>query len=110
MVDLTNIAWARHLRQYKIQTDKHVSWAQYKRAGWVALRNQVLVNLPVSVAFYMLLHRRGWKLRSDLPDLREVGVHFLVFYVIEDICFYYGHRLLHHRTLYKTIHKARVHA
>ncbi len=31
--------------------------------------------------------------------------HLLVFFIIEDIGFYYAHRLLHHRSLYKHIHK-----
>ena len=105
VVDLANLDCTRRLRRYKIQQDKHVTLDEYKRAALVTLRNQVLINLPVSFAFYRLLHRRGWTLRADLPGLREVLTHFLVFYIIEDICFYYFHRLLHHRSLYKHIHK-----
>ena len=44
---------------------------------------------------------------SELPTFHWVLVEFCVFIIVEELGFYYVHRLLHHRSLYKHIHKVR---
>merc|ERR1711928_123676 len=42
---------------------------------------------------------------STLPSLQTTLTHMLVCILSHDAWFYYGHRLLHHRLIYKHIHK-----
>ncbi len=67
VLDLTSVGKKQVLR-YKIQKEKQASWADYKRAARVVLINQIVVAVPVSVAFYHLLHFQGWSLRRELPE------------------------------------------
>ena len=57
-------------------------------------------------ATYSLWSKRtaGWNIR-ELPDLTTSLLHVFVSMLCHDTWFYYGHRLLHHRLIYKHIHK-----
>jgi len=71
------------------------------------LTNQILLGIPSGILTYSL-----WKSRSSpslplstLPSLSTVLLHLLVCILSHDAWFYYGHRLLHYRKIYKHIHK-----
>ncbi|ESO82259.1 hypothetical protein LOTGIDRAFT_170177 [Lottia gigantea] len=71
----------------------------------VGLRNQILIGFPLTAVHYPLRQWRGSDLTLTFPDW-TILLRDLVFCVLlEEICFYYSHRLLHHPKLYKTIHK-----
>ncbi|KAH7968500.1 hypothetical protein HPB52_009043 [Rhipicephalus sanguineus] len=67
--------------------------------------NQVFVQLPVNVLFYWLKDLRGFDRSLRLPPLSRAVAHFACFVAIEEVLFYYSHRLLHHRLLYQRFHK-----
>merc|ERR1712142_1395538 len=50
------------------------------------------------------LYRNETDLR-ELPTLANTLLDILVCIICHDIWFYYGHRMLHHRLIYKHIHK-----
>jgi sterol desaturase/sphingolipid hydroxylase (fatty acid hydroxylase superfamily) len=42
---------------------------------------------------------------DDYPGTLELITHITIFGILEDTTFYWAHRLLHHRLIYKYIHK-----
>ncbi|KAK8760647.1 hypothetical protein V5799_028086, partial [Amblyomma americanum] len=69
------------------------------------LWNQVFIQLPINVIFYWLKAMRGFDQSLSLPPWSRVAAHFACFVVIEEVLFYYSHRLLHHRLAYRRFHK-----
>ncbi|XP_061188759.1 fatty acid hydroxylase domain-containing protein 2-like [Saccostrea echinata] len=97
----------RWILKYKIQKGKNLMIE--KRRLW-DLFNNILLNstailLPGAVVFYFLLKWRGSDLTFTPPSISSFFLHFSGFIVIEEIGFYYAHRLLHSSFFYKRIHK-----
>nr|XP_018915402.1 PREDICTED: fatty acid hydroxylase domain-containing protein 2 [Bemisia tabaci] len=95
------------LRCYKVQpgTNEPVDLKRILMVILNVLTNQFIVGMIVGLLWYRLMLWRGFPEIKTLPSfhwvLAELSVHILV----EEISFYYSHRLLHHRLLYKLIHK-----
>merc|ERR1712002_260320 len=92
-------------KQNQNTTHKHKEHSQLSVKH--VLTNQILLGIPSGILTYSL-----WKSRSSpslplstLPSLSTVLIHLLVCILSHDAWFYYGHRLLHHRKIYKHIHK-----
>jgi len=54
---------------------------------------------------YPVFTSRGLTVRTPFPSVQTILVHLLITIVCEDTLFYWTHRLLHHRSIYKYIHK-----
>lgn len=95
------------LLKYKIQEEKHVpvSWEKYKTAVKLCVFNMTVVGFMFNLVTYPLLVWRGCDTGYELPSFTTTIWHAFCFIVIEEIGFYYGHRLLHHPKLYKHFHK-----
>ncbi|KAF9182738.1 Chromosome 5 4 [Haplosporangium sp. Z 11] len=91
--------------RYKIQPLKVPTWDWYTKALWVVLQNQFLVGVPTGLLLYKLMEWRGNPIGMELPTVMDLAKESIGFLIIEEIGFYYGHRLLHHPRLYKKIHK-----
>lgn len=91
--------------RYKIQPLKVPTWEWYTKALWVVLQNQFLVGVPTGFLLYKLMEWRGNPIGMELPTIWDLAKESIGFLAIEEIGFYYGHRLLHHPRLYKKIHK-----
>ncbi|KAJ3010903.1 Chromosome 5 4 [Thoreauomyces humboldtii] len=91
--------------RYKIQPTKVPTWEWYTRAVSVVLQNQLLVGIPTGILMYNLMMWRGCSFGMDLPTLGQVGKQSIGFLAVEEILFYYGHRALHHPSVYKYVHK-----
>ncbi|CAD8063789.1 unnamed protein product [Paramecium primaurelia] len=92
--------------QFKVEK-KPWPWHQNKQE-WIKLRNETFknfsINLIVGILLAMAFGITGVKYRFDrqsLPDLWEMIPQFLFCILIEDIGFYWSHRLLHIPALYK---------
>ncbi|KAF8938593.1 Chromosome 5 4 [Haplosporangium gracile] len=91
--------------RYKIQPQKVPTQEWYWKAFWVALQNQFLVGVPTGLLLYKLMDLRGNPIGMEFPTMLGVAKEMLGFLVIEEVGFYYGHRLLHLPRFYKRIHK-----
>jgi 4-alpha-methyl-delta7-sterol-4alpha-methyl oxidase len=72
---------------------------------WLLAKNHFLVQ-PIALLFaYSVFASFGLKVYSPLPSWQIVLRDFIVAIAINDTLFYWAHRLLHHKSIYKYIHK-----
>ncbi|XP_067012741.1 fatty acid hydroxylase domain-containing protein 2 isoform X2 [Anabrus simplex] len=104
-LDVTNKPAA--LRRYKIQpgTNEPVDTKRLMKViGWV-LFNQIVVGFPSAYFSFMVMEWRGFPPLRELPTFHWVLAEMAIHILMEEIGFYYSHRLLHSRYLYRYIHK-----
>ncbi|XP_064608320.1 fatty acid hydroxylase domain-containing protein 2-like [Liolophura sinensis] len=106
LIDITGKPAA--LIKYKIQQDKNipVPFPKLMKAVQQVLFNQIILGIPFSYVAYQVMQWRGCSHKAeDLPTFQWVLLEMFVFSLVEEICFYYTHRLFHHPRVYKYIHK-----
>lgn len=78
----------------------------YTKTAKVVLFNQFVVGLGVSfMAYPSVLNRGGADTIRDVPTFNKFCLDIIVSLILNDIFFYYSHRLFHYGWLYKTYHK-----
>ncbi|XP_060531114.1 fatty acid hydroxylase domain-containing protein 2-like [Cylas formicarius] len=104
-LDVTNKPAA--LRRYKIQpgTNEPVDTKKLLEVISCVIINQTLVGLPSSFVMYWAMRWRGFPEIRELPTFHWVLYELAIHILTEEAAFYYSHRLLHSRHIYKYIHK-----
>ncbi|KAG8231541.1 hypothetical protein J437_LFUL008082 [Ladona fulva] len=104
-MDVTNKPAA--LRRYKIQpgTNEPVESKKLMKVILTVLFNQIVVGLPFAYVSLWLMTYRGLQPIRELPTFHWVLFEMAILILVEEIGFYYSHRFLHNRYLYRVIHK-----
>ncbi|XP_072984185.1 very-long-chain aldehyde decarbonylase GL1-8-like isoform X1 [Typha latifolia] len=94
--------------KYKIQVlskEKKLNTPDVHRRCIVRLiMYHVCVNLPVIIFSYPAFRYMGLKSSLPLPPWTVILSQIVLYFILEDFVFYWGHRLLHTKLLYKHIH------
>eukprot|EP00183_Erythrolobus_madagascarensis_P002212 CAMPEP_0185850162 /NCGR_PEP_ID=MMETSP1354-20130828/4402_1 /TAXON_ID=708628 /ORGANISM="Erythrolobus madagascarensis, Strain CCMP3276" /LENGTH=306 /DNA_ID=CAMNT_0028550805 /DNA_START=417 /DNA_END=1337 /DNA_ORIENTATION=+ len=90
-------------RKWKIQGDVVNTGVTHWKCAKLIIMNHLAVVLPLVFVSHLF---EGVSLQTDanLPSLSTMALQVLVCFIIEDFLFYWGHRALHTRLLYRLIH------
>ncbi|KAF2352951.1 Fatty acid hydroxylase [Trinorchestia longiramus] len=94
-------------RKYKTQPGTNEPVDNWKLAKVLAVVhfNQLVVAYFASCCSYYLMVQRGYDQSRSLPTFHWVLFELVVCIMVEEVGFYYTHRLFHHRLFYKRFHK-----
>uniref|UniRef100_H2YNX0 Fatty acid hydroxylase domain-containing protein n=1 Tax=Ciona savignyi TaxID=51511 RepID=H2YNX0_CIOSA len=95
------------VRKFKIQPDKNVplDWNMLKKCVRVVNRNQLISTVMILLLYPATTWSGMTYLVEDLPTFSKFLQHMTLFVVLQEIGFYYLHRLMHQPVFYKNIHK-----
>ncbi|GCB65937.1 hypothetical protein scyTo_0010031 [Scyliorhinus torazame] len=95
------------ITRYRIQRGRNdpVEPAKLQQAIRTVLFNQFFLSLPMVMVMYPIMKWRGNPCGTELPTFHWVLLELCFLGLLEEIFFYYSHRLFHHPVLYKYIHK-----
>jgi sterol desaturase/sphingolipid hydroxylase (fatty acid hydroxylase superfamily) len=72
--------------------------------GYICFNHYIMT--PILVIPNIIYKNCPYMFRNDeLPTVQVYILHFLFFILCEDISFYWTHRLLHHNSIYKYVHR-----
>lgn len=104
-ISLDILGFPSFLLKYKVQDEKQVESSQYMKTLRRVLFNEFVLGIPFSVCIYYFMSLRGCEIGGELPTFTWVTLEITVHILVEEVGFYYSHRLFHHPRLYKHIHK-----
>ncbi|TKS83132.1 Fatty acid hydroxylase domain-containing protein 2 [Collichthys lucidus] len=95
------------ITRYRIQMDKNnpVDPAKLRHAVKSVMFNYVCISGPMVLAAYCLMNLRRDPCGPELPTFHWALLELAVCAIVEEVMFYYSHRLFHHPSLYKHYHK-----
>ncbi|KAL8207238.1 UNVERIFIED_CONTAM: Methylsterol monooxygenase 1 [Gekko kuhli] len=94
------------MQKYKIQQDKPETWERQWKCFKTIVFNQVFIQLPLICGTYYFTEYFNIPYDWDhMPRWFVIVAQCFGCAVIEDTWHYFLHRLLHHKRLYKHIHK-----
>lgn len=104
-MDITNKP--KFFRKYKTQPEAHVPLENTKffKASMRVVFNQVFVGIPFTYVLYIIGKSIDLKPLREVSSFPKMMFDLLVMGVVYEFGFYYSHRLMHHRSIYKYIHK-----
>jgi len=94
-----------YFQKFKIQQDKQVSNEKIMKCIKGLIFNHLVIQLPMIMMADFGLSKLGFTLDMPLPKLHTIAWKCGVMFVIEDFYFYWIHRFLHWKKIYKYVHK-----
>lgn len=97
----------QYLLRYKIQEGKNqpVDGVKLRHVIMTVIVNQTIISIPFMYLSFIVMKWRGCSFGRELPTFHWVVFELVVFTLVEEVMFYYSHRLLHNPYLYRRIHK-----
>ena len=92
-------------KRWKIQPDKKADGALVLKCLKRLLISHVCIQLPMQLLFHWVARFLGFSMALPLPPVRDLAWQLPTFFAIEDFYFYWVHRALHHKSVYKYVHK-----
>jgi len=92
-------------QKYKIQQNKENTWDLFKNCLKKLFISHFVVQWGMMVLFRPVMLSLGLVVSLPLPKWSEVIFVCVVSLILEDLYFYWVHRLLHHGVWYKYVHK-----
>mmetsp|Transcript_73452 Transcript_73452/g.206256 ORF Transcript_73452/g.206256 Transcript_73452/m.206256 type:complete len:298 (+) Transcript_73452:86-979(+) len=92
------------LMQFKIQKDQRFDMNKIGKVVKVLLMNQALIYV-FAVFVDWAMHDTPNFLNPVLPSHKEMTLHIIGYVLVDEVLFYYGHRALHHKSVYRHCHK-----
>ena len=104
---LLDIFQWKPIYQYKIQQNKHLDRKRLPSLFYTLVKVQLIVFFPVCLAFSWISVNSayGLSITRELPSPRALFLHQVGYALVDEILFYAMHRLAHHRSLYRHVHK-----
>ncbi|KAF1765069.1 hypothetical protein GCK72_005020 [Caenorhabditis remanei] len=102
IIDVTDPKW---VQPYKIQEEKKPSLSKYLSILKVVGPNQLIVTPIVTTIWFYIAKWWGMDFGPVIPSWWVLLRNLAVCMAVDEIGFYYTHRILHHPKLYKHIHK-----
>jgi Delta7-sterol 5-desaturase len=101
----------KRLQNWRIQTNEKADAEQIK----FELRNAVLVFLVGAFSSSIVLYLNSLGYNKIYKDITDYGLiwgiaSFFIIWIVDDAWFYWTHRLLHHRSIYRYIHTVHHHS
>ncbi|KAJ6667846.1 hypothetical protein lerEdw1_016167, partial [Lerista edwardsae] len=94
------------ITRYRIQLGKNDPVDREKLHNVIrTVQFNALISVPVIMLVWLIMKQRGEPCSLQLPTFHWFLVELSIFILLEEIFFYYSHRLVHHPLLYKHIHK-----
>lgn len=105
LMDVTNKP--KFFRKYKTQPEAHVplNMSKYLTATARCLFNQTFVGVPFTITFYYIGKLAKMPALETTNSFYKVLADLFLMGILYEFFFYYSHRLLHHRAIYKYVHK-----
>lgn len=102
--------WAPKLvDRYKTQPTRAIPRSQMIKLFKVVLMNQIMSAAVLlfirKMKFKFFENRFQEQVDTPVPGIRRIGVELVWHVLVEEVFFYWSHRLLHHRRFYKHCHK-----
>lgn len=106
-LDFSNGPLGTWIRRYKIQENVNTppNPRKLKSAISLVLFNQTAVAIPLFLILYPISKWRGITIDVPFPSTLSFIWQFIVCIIVEEIGFYYSHRLFHHPLFYSRFHK-----
>lgn len=96
------------LRKYKVQPEinEPVDKKELINAIKLVLFNQAFVGIPLAFVSYYLKKLKGFPENfREVPSFEKVVLDLAVCILVDEIGFYYSHRLFHKKFFYQHVHK-----
>jgi sterol desaturase/sphingolipid hydroxylase (fatty acid hydroxylase superfamily) len=100
-IDFWQPEWAK---AFKIQEKQTLTFRKFMSAVPQILFNQFVVTFFVSLIFYYMYQWRV-PVPVEFPTFGKVIFDLTISIFINEFLFYYSHRILHHPSIYRYIHK-----
>ena len=93
------------LYRFKLQPNVHIGWKGHIKVCSLVAVNQLCLSIPSQILFYPLYQRAGVSSDPTLPSFGRVFRDLLIVIGVEEVLFYYTHRLMHVSPfLYRNVH------